>query len=163
MDLNTLKDLYLEQLRDLYSAESQVENAASAMIDAASDDTLKDAVRQHRDAAQERQDRIKAIAERHGTKATGHKCKGMEGLITEAKDFLSEHGDADDAVVDAGIITHIQRMLHYELAGFGTVNTYAKELGDDADFYQKVLDQTYDADRALTDLAANTVNPKAEA
>ncbi len=163
MDLNTLKDLYIEQLRDLYSAESQVENAASKIINKASNGDLKDALRQHQDQAKKRQDRIKQIVEKHGEKAGGHKCKGMEGLITEAKELVKEHSDAPGAVLDAGIITHAQRMLHYELAGFGTVNTYAKELGDDADFFQQVLDQTYDADRALTDLAASTINPKAEA
>ncbi|MEM1041731.1 MAG: DUF892 family protein [Bacteroidota bacterium] len=163
MDINTLKDLYIEQLRDLHSAESQVEAVAPAIIDAATNETLKTAIRHHHQAAQQRQQQIKAIVEKHGAKATGHKCKGMEGLIKEAKDMVGEHDDAPGAVLDAGIITHAQRMLHYELAGFGTVNTYAQELGDDASFFQEVLDQTYDADRTLTDLAANTINPKAEA
>lgn len=165
MNVLSLSDLYLEQLKDLYSSQKQIENAAPRMIDAASSEELVRALETHREHTATRQTRIQEIAQRHDAEAAGHTCKGTTGLIKEAVGFLDEHGGSDPAVVDAGIITHAQRLLHYELAGFGTLNTYARELGDDsaACFFREVLDATYEADRALTALAQNTINAKAEA
>ena len=160
MDVDTLKDLYIEQLRDLYSAEQQSAAAAKEMAAAAAHDELKTALSEHQTRCEQRLARIEQIVSGLGEKATGHKCKGMEGLVKEAKGAIDEAGNDD--VRDAALITHTQRMLHYELAGFGTVNTYAGRLDKEAQaFFKQVLDQTYEADRALTDLATARVNPDA--
>ena len=160
MDVTTLKDLYIEQLRDLYSAEQQSAAAAKKMAAAASDRQLKSALSDHQTRCESRQEKIEKIVSDLGQKASGHKCKGMEGLVKEATGVIDEI-KVDD-VRDAALITHAQRMLHYELAGFGTVHTYAARVdAKSQSFFKKVLDETYDADQALTKLATDHVNADA--
>ncbi|MDX1420066.1 MAG: DUF892 family protein [Rubricoccaceae bacterium] len=158
-----LKDLYIEQLRDLYNAEGQIVQNAPKMAEAAQNDDLRQACETHAQRAEQRRGRIAEIVEAHGEKASGVECKAMTGLMNEAKEHVLD-ANLNEDVQDAALIAQLQRVLHYELAGFGTVNTWSGSLdADRQSFFQSVLDETYEADRMLTDLATRTVNQEAMA
>ena len=153
MEANSLKELYVDELRDLYDAEQQITKALPKMVDAASSDELQSALNEHLEITKQQAQRLEQIFENLGEKAKGKKCKGMEGLIKEGSEVIEEN--EDDQVRDAAIISAAQKVEHYEMAGYGTVRTYASLLGEDnaADLLQQTLDEEKEADEKLTQLA----------
>ena len=158
MKLETLKDLFHHELKDLYSAEKQIIDALPKMIEGASNAELKTALEDHLEVTREHLARIEDIAEQLDLKPGGHKCKGMEGVIEEGSELLEE--DAEKNVRDAGIIGAAQRVEHYEMAAYGTARTHAAKLGfhDVAEELQKTLDEEGEADRLLSRLAERSIN-----
>ena len=141
MELQDLQDLFVEELRDLYSAENQLVKALPKMAKAANEQKLKAAIEDHLEQTKGHVDRLEEIFEELGEKPTGKKCKAMAGLIAEGQEMTKE--DAEPEVLDAGIIAAAQHVEHYEIAGYGTVHAYAKILGNDqaARTLQKTLDE----------------------
>ncbi|HEY0554971.1 MAG TPA: ferritin-like domain-containing protein [Thermoanaerobaculia bacterium] len=162
MQIDSLQKLYVEELRDLHSAERQIIQALPRMIKAASSPDLKAALQEHLEITKEQLARLDQIFEGLGKKGTGKKCKGMEGVIADGKEILEE--DMAPEVLDAAIISAAQHVEHYEMAGYGTVRTYAELLGERAamKLLQTTLDEEGDADKKLTGLAQR-INVEAEA
>ena len=162
MKLENLQQLYLKELRDLYDAENQITDALPKLIDAANNSELKNALQEHLNVTQTQIGRLEQIFQTLNEKPTGETCKGMKGVIKEGDEIVSAGGDP--ATVDAGIISAAQRVEHYEMAGYGTVRTYAKLLGQNqhAQLLQQTLDEEEEADQTLTQIA-NTVNVEAKA
>lgn len=160
--MKNLKDLFEHQLKDLYSAESQLLKALPKMAENATDAKLKKAFEAHLEETKEHQQRLEEVCKELEIKPTGETCKAMKGLIAEAEAFLKE--DAEKEVRDAGLIADAQRVEHYEISGYGTVVRYAKELGYDsiAKKLQKTLDEEYKADEKLDKLAEGRLNEKAK-
>ncbi len=159
--MKTLEDLFEHQLKDLYSAESQLVDALPKMLEKANDSGLKKAFENHLKETQEQKSRLESICRELNISPGGETCKAMEGLIKETKSFISEA--EDDEVMDAGLIAEAQRVEHYEISGYGTAVRYAKELGhrEIAEILQTTLNEEYDADNALDKLAENRLNKKA--
>ena len=153
MEMETLQDLYVEGLKDLYSAENQILKALPQMIKKASDPKLKRAFTTHERQTRQQAKRLERICKQLGEKPTGKKCVGMEGLIKEAKELISERPDPD--VLDAGLIAAAQHVEHYEIAGYGTMRTYARLLGfeEQAQLLQQTLDEEGETDKLLTGLS----------
>jgi len=163
MELDTLKDLYIEELKDLWSAERQIIKALPKMIKAASNKELQAAFRTHLKETERQVERLEKICAELGVSPRGKKCVGMEGLLEEGSDLIGEKPDPD--VLDAGLISAAQHVEHYEMAGYGTVRTYARQLGyeSQAQLLQQTLDEEGKTDHLLTDLAESRVNLDAEA
>ncbi|MDB5330021.1 MAG: ferritin-like protein [Phycisphaerales bacterium] len=161
MQLHDLQDLYIDQLRDLYSAENQLVKALPKMVKAASNEQLSESFEQHLEQTRGHVDRLKQVFDKLGKKPTGKVCKAMQGLIEEAKETMEE--DADPEVMDAGLIAAAQRVEHYEIAGYGTVRSFAKLLGDTAAarLLQQTLDEEGETDKKLSRLAETTINVEA--
>jgi ferritin-like metal-binding protein YciE len=161
MEIDTLQKLYVEELRDLHSAERQIIQALPRMIKAASAPELKAALQDHLEITKVQLGRLDQIFETLGKKGTGKKCKGMEGVLADGKEILEE--DMTPEVLDAAIISAAQHVEHYEMAGYGTVRTYAGLLGDKVamKLLQTTLDEEGDADHKLTALAEK-INVEAE-
>ena len=159
--MKNLSDLFEHQLKDLYSAESQLIKALPNMAKNASDSKLKKAIENHLEETKEQKQRLKEVCDELGIKPTGEECKAMKGLIEEAESFLKEK--ADDDVKDAGIIAEAQRVEHYEISAYGTAVRYAKELGhkDIAKKLQKTLDDEQKADTDLNKMAEGRLNKEA--
>src|SRR5215469_13407557 len=153
MKPNSLQELYVEQLRDLYDAEQQIIKAMPQMIKAATSDELKQALTEHLHVTKEQANRLETIFNNLGEKAKGEKCKGMQGVISEGNDTVEEI-DHDD-LRDAAIIASAQRVEHYEIAGYGTARTFATLLEEDeaSDLLQRTLDEEKEADEKLTEIA----------
>jgi ferritin-like metal-binding protein YciE len=151
--LHTMQGLFIEELRDLYSAENQLVRALPQMASAAKSSTLKAAFEKHLEETRNHVTRLTEIFSELGASPTGKHCKGMEGLIAEGNEVLAMQGDAD--VKDAALIGAAQRIEHYEMAGYGVARTFAKELGYDklATTLQKTLDEEGSADKKLTSIA----------
>lgn len=162
MELQTLEDLYVEGLKDLYSAENMIIKALPRMIKEASHKELKRAFTDHLRQTREQARRLERICRDLGVSPRGKKCVGMEGLIKEGKDLINER--PDDDVLDAGLIAAAQHVEHYEMAGYGCVRTYARVLGytDQANLLQQSLDEEGDTDKLLTRLAETGINIDAE-
>ena len=162
MEMESLKELYVDELKDLYSAEKQLVKALPKMAKNASNAELKQAFTKHLEETEGHVERLEQIFEMLGERAGGKKCKGMEGLIEEAKELLEE--DAAEEVLDAGLISKAQHVEHYEMAGYGTVRTYAQQLGLDeqAELLQQTLDEEGNANELLTQIAETSVNLEAE-
>ena len=158
MKLESLEDLYVDELKDLYSAENQLLKALPKMAKAASAPKLSKAFESHLKQTRGHVTRLEKIFKKLGGTPKGKKCKAMEGLLAEGKELMAE--DADAAVMDAALIGAAQRVEHYEMAGYGCVRTYARLLGhnDAADLLQKTLDEEGAADKALTELAEKSIN-----
>ena len=158
MALESLQELYVEQLKDLHSAEEQIIEALPKMIEKASHADLRQAFEAHLRQTREQLRRLDQIGQRAGQKLTGHKCKGMAGLLEEGEETLKERADSD--VLDAALIAAAQRVEHYEMAGYGCARTYAHLLGldDDLKLLQQTLDEEGDTDHLLTDLAERVIN-----
>lgn len=163
MKLATLHDLYVDQLKDLYSAEHQLLKALPKMAKAASDDQLVQAFTEHAEATQGHVDRLEQIFTELEVSPKGKKCIAMEGLLEEGKETMAE--DADATVMDAALIAAAQRVEHYEMAGYGCVRTYARLLGygPAAILLQKTLDEEGATDKHLTELAEAVINVEAVA
>jgi ferritin-like metal-binding protein YciE len=162
MELDTLKDLYVEELKDLYSAEKQLVKALPKMAKAAKSPKLQAAFKTHLRQTAEHAARLEKICSELGVSPRGKKCVGMEGLIEEGSELIKEEPDPD--VLDAGLISAAQHVEHYEMAGYGTVRTYARQLGfdDQADLLQQTLNEEGETDHLLTALAESGINFAAE-
>jgi len=161
MELDTLKKLYVDELKDLYSAEGQLIKALPKMAKAATDPKLKKAFEHHLDQTNGHIERLEQIFTALSEKPTGKVCKAMKGLVEEGAEMIAE--DASPEVKDAGLISSAQRVEHYEMAGYGCVRTYAQELGETkaVGLLQKTLDEEAQTDEALTKLAVTVINTKA--
>lgn len=160
--MKNLKELFEHQLKDLYSAESQLIEALPKMVKNAADSKLKKSFEDHLKETKEHKSRLEEICKSLDIKPGGEKCKAMEGLIKEAEGFIKE-ADNDD-IMNVGLIAEAQRVEHYEISGYGTAVRFAKELGhkDIASKLQQTLDEEYDADNKLDKLAENRLNEKAK-
>jgi ferritin-like metal-binding protein YciE len=158
MELDTLQKLYVEGLRDLYSAENQLIKALPKMAKAAKSPEVQEAFDTHLAQTEQQVQRLEKIFADLGEKPTGKHCKGMEGLIEEGNELMKE--DADPDVMDAGLIAAAQHVEHYEMAGYGTCRTYAELLGfdDHMDLLQQTLDEEEETDQILTEIALTSVN-----
>lgn len=158
MKLDSLKKLYVHELKDLYSAENQLLEALPKMIEAASDDSLTQAFKDHLDETREQIGRLEDIFAKLDFSPGGHKCAAMEGLVEEAEGLLKE--DIEPDVLDAALIAAAQRIEHYEMAGYGTARSYAEKLGEyaAADQLQETLNQEGAADRKLSRIAERHIN-----
>lgn len=163
MELATLKDLYVDELKDLYSAENQLTKALPKMAKAATEPALKKAFEHHLEQTKGHIERLEQIFTALDEKPTGKVCKAMKGLVEEGDEMIAE--EAEPSVKDAGLISSAQRVEHYEMAGYGCVRTYAQELGETkaAALLQKTLEEEAQTDEALTKLAVKVINVKAQA
>ncbi len=163
MKLETLRDLYVEQLQDLYSAETQLVEALPKMAKAATNAQLQAGFEQHLAETQQQVQRLEQIFEQLGVKAGGTTCNGMKGLLKEGDEMIKAKGEP--AAIDAGLIAAAQRVEHYEIAGYGCVHTYAHQLGEDqaASLLQQTLDEEGATDKKLTSLAEQVINLEADA
>lgn len=160
MEMQTLKDLYVEQLRDLYSAESQLIEALPKMAKAATHAELRTSFEAHLEQTKRQREDVAKIIEDLGAKPKGHECQAMKGLIKEGQELLDKKGKADPDVLDAGLIAAAQRIEHYEIAGYGTVCTYAKTLSETkaAGILHRIAGEEGDTDKRLTRLAERVIN-----
>lgn len=162
MSLESLQDLYVDKLKDLYSAENQIIKALPRMIKSATTPELQRALQEHLTVTEGHVRRLERIASELGSSPRGKKCAGMEGLLEEGKELLKEKADSD--VLDAGIIAAAQSVEHYEIAGYGTVRAWAELMGEQnaAKLFQQTLDEEKQADESLTALAEQYINAMAE-
>jgi len=160
VEKSSLQELYVDELRDLYNAETQLVKALPKMAKAASNDQLREAFQEHLRQTSEHVSRLEQIFEQLGEKASGKKCLGMEGLVKEGSETIKE--DYSDEVKDSAIIGAAQRVEHYEMAGYGTVRAFAELLGetDHVSLLEQTLEEEKQADVKLTQLAEE-INPKA--
>lgn len=163
MSIDTLEDLYLAQLKDIYSANTQAFEATNAMAEAAIDKSLTDALLAGAKGIESGNHALEVIANGHDESPSGEHCKGMEGLVKEARAHALDARFGEDAVRDAMIITQYQRLVHYAIAGYGCLAAFADrlELDDDVEKLKKCLDASYDGDRTMTDLATGGINKDA--
>src|SRR5258706_10089822 len=163
MEMESLQDLLVNELKDLYNAENQLIKALPKMAKAASNPDLQQAFTTHLEETKEHAERLEKIFETLDESPKGEKCKAMEGLIEEGKEMMEE--DAEPEVMDAALISAAQKVEHYEIAGYGCVRTYAKLLGNEqaARVLQQTLDEEGKTDKLLTDLAESVINLEAQA
>jgi ferritin-like metal-binding protein YciE len=161
MELDNLRALYIDELKDLYSAEKQLVKALPKMVENATHPSLKKAFSDHLSKTEGHVERLERIFETLEASPKGKKCVGMEGLIEEAQELIEE--DPQEDVLDAGLISKAQHVEHYEMAGYGTVRTYAVTLGETehARLLQQTLDEEEEADELLTSLAESSINIEA--
>ena len=158
MSMDSLKDLYIDELKDLYNAENQLLKALPKMAKKASAPELKRAFQDHLVQTEGHVNRLEKIFKGLGEKPTGKTCKAMKGLVEEGKEIIEE--DGDDSVLDAALIGAAQRVEHYEIAGYGVVRTFASLLGENAavDLLQRTLNEEGETDKKLTALAETVIN-----
>jgi ferritin-like metal-binding protein YciE len=158
-----LNDLYKEELKDLYSAETQLVAALPKMAKAASSPELKQAFEIHLEETKGHVKRLEQIFETLEGSPKGKKCKAMEGLVEEGAELIKEKADFEPEALDAGLIGAAQRVEHYEIAAYGTARTFAQQLGDQqaATLLQQTLDEEMAADEKLTALAVGRINRQA--
>ncbi len=167
MPLTSLKSLYIEELKDIYSAETQLVEALPQMAQAATHDKLKDAFKSHLEETRGHVDRLERIFTNMNENPQGKHCAAMEGLVKEGEETINEPGDPN--VKDAALIAAAQRAEHYEIAVYGTLKTYADMLGrrDDKKLLDDTLDEESAADKKLNKIAtggwmSSGINKEAE-
>lgn len=160
-DIETMNDLFVHTLRDIYYAENQIVKALPEMIEKASDPQLKQAFQSHLNETKNQVKRLDQVFQMHGAEARGVDCPAIDGIIEEADDVAGEI--ADKEVLDAALASAAQAVEHYEIARYGTLIAWAKQLGRNecASVLQKNLDEEKAADRKLTELAEARLNLKA--
>lgn len=163
MEIDSLRKLYVDELKDLYSAEKQILQALPKMVKAASHPDLKAGFEAHLRQTEGQVERLERIFESLGKSPSGKKCKGMEGLLEEGNEAITE--DMDEPTRDAALIAAAQKVEHYEIAGYGTVSAYALLLGlqDHVKLLQQTLDEEGATDKKLTRLAESSINVEAMA
>ncbi|CAG0927941.1 Protein YciF [Thermoflexales bacterium] len=161
MEMNSLKELYVEHLRDLYSAENQITKALPRMAKKANSEELKRAFKEHLEQTENQIARLEQIFTTIEKSPRGKKCVGMEGLIEEGKEVLSEKMEAE--VRDAALIAAAQKVEHYEIAAYGTVRAYAELLGEEeaVQLLTETLEEEAATDEKLTGIAESTINVQA--
>jgi ferritin-like metal-binding protein YciE len=154
MKANSLRELLVEELKDLYDAENQLIKALPKMAEAASSEDLRAAIEEHLEKTEQQAERLQQVFSQLDESPKAQKCKGMEGLIKEGSDIIKED-DMDPEVKDAAIISAAQRVEHYEIAGYGCVKTWASLLGEDevASLLGQTLDEEKEADQTLNQIA----------
>ncbi|MCQ0968826.1 DUF892 family protein (plasmid) [Paracoccus sp. TK19116] len=164
MAVKNLKDLYLDQLRDLYSACKQSMPVVTDLGRAAKSKELSEALIAGNEGIARGMDVLASICASHDIDPTGEHCRGMEGVVQEARKHALETEFADEDAQDAAIITQYQRMAHYAIAGYGCVRTFANRLGmnEDGAQLQECLDNTWEGDRHMTKIAEGGVNAAAQ-
>ena len=152
-NIDNLQQLFVEQLRDLYDAEQQITKALPKMIDKATNPGLKTALQEHLEVTRDQIIRLEKIFAELGESSSGETCKGINGVLSEGEHLVSKGGDP--AVTDASIIASAQRVEHYEIAGYGTVRTFARQLGrgNFAQILEQTLQEEKEADHKLSQLA----------
>jgi ferritin-like metal-binding protein YciE len=162
MSLKTLADLYVHELKDLYSAEKQLTEALPEMVEAANSPQLRDAFASHLKETEQHLAQVHQLLQKLEENPGSTKCKGMEGLLEEGEDAIDE--EATPAVRDAFLIAAAQRVEHYEISGYGTARSFARSLGrdEDAEVLNQILDQEYAADEKLNKLAEGNINEAAK-
>jgi len=161
MKIKTLNDLFVDMIKDLYSAESQLIKALPKMAKKATNPQLKQGFENHLQETINQKERLVKIAELLDISPKGKKCAAMEGLVKEAEEIISEI--ADPEVLDAGLIAAAQKVEHYEIASYGTVATFAKILGNQ-EIMNLLLETEKEekaADETLTKVAKTVVNKTA--
>src|ERR1700675_3698102 len=158
MELNTLKDLYIHELKDLFSAEQQLVRALPKMAKAASNKELAAGFQEHLEQTKGHAQRVEQILSSHKQTTRGPKCKGMEGIVAEGAEMIEEEADVE--VKDAGLIAAAQRVEHYEMAGYGTARTYAELLGDKegAKLLHTTLEEQKKTTQKLSEWANSSIN-----
>ena len=153
MEMETLRDLFIDELRDTYHAEGQLIKALPRMAKKADSDELKAAFQQHLQETKGHQQRVEEVFDLFEEKPKTKVCKGMQGIIEEGKEMMAE--DMDPDVMDAALIAAAQRAEHYEMAAYGTLRTYAQLMGNDeaARILQSILDEEGATDKKLTKIA----------
>ena len=159
--MKSLRDLYVEELQDIYDAEQQITRALPKMAEMATHPQLKQAFQEHLEQTQGQIQRLDQIFRQMGQQARGKGCKGMQGIITEGQEQMQK-GERGDGM-DAFLIAAAQKVEHYEIASYGTVKTWAKLLGeaDAAKLLQQTEDEEGQTDKRLTRLAESMVNKEA--
>ena len=159
---DSLRQLYINELKDLYNAETQLVKALPKMAKASSNAELRQGFEEHLRQTSEHVSRLEQIFDMLGEKATGKKCLGMDGLVKEGAEVLSE--DYEGAVMDAAIIGAAQRVEHYEIAGYGTARTFAETLGENEhiSLLEQTLEEEKQTDEKLTQLAEEINSQAAE-
>src|ERR1700676_1510362 len=155
MEHQALKDLYIDELKDIYNAENQLVKALPKMAKTANSEELRTGFEEHLEQTRGHVQRLEQIFKELGEKPSGKKCKGMEGLVAEGQEMMDE--DFEDDLMDAALISAAQRVEHYEIAAYGTVRTYAELLGEDtaAQLLEQTLEEEKETDQKLTDLAGD--------
>lgn len=161
MPMRSLQDLFIHELKDLYSAEKQLTEALPKMVEAATSDDLRQAFSDHLRETQTQFDRVHNLLESFDENPGSTVCDAMKGLIEEGSHAIEE--DMTPAVRDAALIAAAQRVEHYEIAAYGTARSFARQLGhkDAENVLNEILDQEYDADNKLDKLATNKINEAA--
>jgi len=154
MEHQDLKELYIDELKDIYNAENQLVKALPKMAKAANSEELRTGFEEHLEQTRGHVQRLEQIFKELGEKPSGKKCKGMEGLVAEGQEMMGE--DFEDDVMDAALISAAQRVEHYEIAAYGTVRTYAELLGEDTavQLLEQTLEEEKETDQKLTDMAS---------
>lgn len=150
---NSLRALYIDELRDIYNAEKQLTKALPKITKAASSEHLRDGFTEHLEQTKGHVDRLEQIFEALGERASGKKCAGMEGLVEEGSEIMDE--DFEGSVMDAALISAAQRVEHYEIAAYGTVIAFAEVLGQSkhVSLLQETLEEEKQTDAKLTELS----------
>lgn len=161
MKLKSLEDLFVDELRDLYDAEHQITKALPKMAEKASSSELRSAFEEHLQVTEQHIHRLEQVFQQLGQSGKGKSCEAMKGILREGEQMMQERADAE--VMDAALIASAQRVEHYEIAGYGTVRTYAQQLGhtQTARLLQQTLNEEGEADKKLTQIAERTINARA--
>jgi ferritin-like metal-binding protein YciE len=156
---NSLEDLFNHELKDLYDAEHRIAEALPKMAEKAHSPQLKRAFEKHLRQTEVHIERLKGVFEHRGCEPERAKCDGITGLIKEGSHVLSAEGDCD--AIDAGLIACAQKVEHYEMAGYGTLRAFARQLGDhdSAELIEQTLNEEKFTDKKLTQIAEGAVNP----
>lgn len=161
MKLNSLEDVFKDQLMDLHSAEQQLTSALPKMVEKASSKELKEAFERHLEITRKQLDRLGQIGTEMGMDLEGKTCEAMKGLIKEGEHIMQDGGSGE--ALDAALIAAAQKVEHYEIAGYGSLCTYAEELGHKGalDLLKQTLDEEERTDEQLTEIAESGVNQRA--
>lgn len=161
--LQNLEDLFYHELKDLYSAESQLIEALPKMAEEANDKQLRSSFEKHLEQTKQQRERLVEITKMLNIDPEGHKCKAMEGLIKEGSSMIDEKANPDTK--DAGLIAAAQRIEHYEISGYGTARHFARMLNQNkvADMLEETLNEEKATDEKLNDLAIEKINKRAQA
>jgi ferritin-like metal-binding protein YciE len=162
MKHQAMKELYIDELKDLYDAENRLVKALPKLAKAATSEKLRAGFGEHLEQTRGHVDRLEEIFEALGEKATGKKCAGMMGLVKEGEEMMEE--DFEGEVMDAALISAAQRVEHYEIAAYGCVSTWAELLGESeaSALLEKILEEEKETDQKLTELAEE-INVEAKA
>ena len=163
MSAKTLKDLFIDEVKDMYNAENQLTKALPQMAKKASSDKLREAFEEHLKETENQIKRLEDVFKRLDLEPKGKTCEAMKGLVNEGKEIMDEIKELD--VLDAGLISAAQKVEHYEIASYGTLINFSERLGlkKAGDLLKENLDEEYAADEKLTKIAESEVNKKAEA
>lgn len=161
MKIQTLDDVLLHEVQDLYSAEKQIIEALPKMAEACTSDTLREGFEEHLEQTKEQVTRLEKVADLLGASVGREKCKGMEGLLAEGAKLLDNE---PSSALDAALISAAQRVEHYEIAGYGSAITFAQLLGEDevVDLLKETIAEEEETDEKLTEIAESEVNESAE-